>query len=50
MGELSYKFLHNLHHGQSNDEESYIQQMSKFAIEGGLWRDFIAICWVSKYL
>jgi hypothetical protein len=50
MHELSYKFLHNLHHGQANDEESYIQQMSKFAVEGGLQGDFITICWVSKYL
>ncbi len=43
------KFLHNLHHGQANDEKNYIQQMSKFGIEGGLWGDFIAIYWVSKY-
>lgn len=38
-----------MHHGQANDEKSYIQQMSKFGIEGGLWKDFIAIYWVSKY-
>jgi hypothetical protein len=29
-----------LHHGQANDEESYHQQMSKFAIEGWLWGRF----------
>ncbi len=38
-----------MHHGQANDEKSYIQQMSKFGIEVGLWGYFIAIYWVSKY-
>jgi len=38
-----------LRHGQVNDEKHYIQQMSKFGIEGGLWGDFIAKYWASKY-
>jgi hypothetical protein len=35
--ELSYEFLHNLHHGQVTNAETYIQKMP---INGGLWCDF----------
>jgi hypothetical protein len=44
--ELSYKFLHDLHLGQVNNEQAYICVcvcvciMSKFATSGGLWGDF----------
>jgi hypothetical protein len=34
--ELSYKFLHDLHHGQATNEQTYIQKMSMFATSGGL--------------
>ncbi len=48
--ELSYKFLHDLHHGQATNEQTYIQKMSMFATSGGLWGDFIAMYWISRYL
>jgi hypothetical protein len=35
--ESNYQSFHNLQHGQMNDEKNYIQQMSNFAIDGGLW-------------
>jgi hypothetical protein len=41
--ELSYKFLHDLHHGQATNELTYIQKMSMFATSGGLCGDFTAM-------
>jgi hypothetical protein len=38
--ELSYEFLHNLHHGQVTKEETYMQKMSIYPTNGGLWCDF----------
>jgi hypothetical protein len=38
--ELSYKFLHDLHHGQATNELTYTQKMLMFATSGGLWGDF----------
>jgi len=32
--ELNYEFLHNLHHGQTNNKETYIKK--KFIINFGL--------------
>jgi hypothetical protein len=37
MCELSYEFLHNLHHGQITNAKTYIQKMPT---NGGLWCDF----------
>jgi hypothetical protein len=41
--ELNFEFLHDLHHGKTNDEESYIQKMFVSTIDGGLWSDFTTI-------
>jgi hypothetical protein len=38
--ELNYEFLHDLHHGQANNEETYILKMSLSVLDGGLWGDF----------
>jgi hypothetical protein len=35
MCELSYEFLHNLHHGQVINEETYMQKMSIYATNHG---------------
>jgi hypothetical protein len=48
--ELNPKNLDDLHHGEAIDEITYIQIMSLLALNGGLWNDFIAIYWISKYL
>ncbi len=48
--ELNKDFLHDLHHGQINDEIMYIRKMSLTSSYGGLWGDFIAIYWISQYL
>jgi len=40
---LKFEILHDLHHGNANDEETYILKMSISTIDGGLWGDFIAI-------
>jgi hypothetical protein len=41
--------LHDLHHGNVNDEETFIKKMSISVIDGGLWGDFTAIYWISEY-
>ncbi len=46
--ELNYEFLHNLHHGQTNNEETYIKFF--FVINFLLWGDFTTIYWISHYL
>jgi hypothetical protein len=51
MGELSYEFLHNLHHEQANDEESYIQQMSKICNRGWVVSRFYSnMLGIKKYI
>ncbi len=42
--------MHGLHHGNANDEETYIFKMSISTIHGGLWGDFILIYCIFKYL
>jgi hypothetical protein len=42
--------LHDLHHGQANNEIMYIQKMSLTTSNGGLWDDFTTIYWISQYL
>jgi hypothetical protein len=41
--ELNLEFLHDLHHGITIDEVTYIQKMSLLALNGGLWGDFTTI-------
>jgi hypothetical protein len=43
-------FLYDLHHGHAVDEQTYLLKMFKSTIDGGLWGDFIAMFWISKYL
>jgi len=47
--ELKFETLHDLHHGNGNDEKTYILKMSISTIDGGLWGDFIAIYWIYIY-
>jgi hypothetical protein len=35
--------LYDLHGGQANDEQTYIQKMLMSTFDGGLWGNFIAI-------
>jgi hypothetical protein len=35
--------LQDIHHGNANDEETYIKKLSISAIDGGLWGDFTTI-------
>jgi hypothetical protein len=48
--ELKLEFLHDLHHEETTHEITYIQIKSLPTLNGGLWGDFIAIYWISKYL
>ncbi len=48
--ELKFEILHDLHHGNGNDEKTYILKMSISTIDGGLWGAFITIYWIFKYL
>jgi len=48
--ELSYEFLHDLHHGRKNNEQIYMQKMSMSTTNGGLWSDFIIVYCISRYL
>jgi len=41
--ELNFEFLHDIHHGNANDEETYIKKMSMWMIDGGWWGDFTTI-------
>jgi len=34
--ELSYEFLHDLHHGRKNNEQIYMQKVSMSTTNGGL--------------
>jgi hypothetical protein len=47
--ELIFEFLHDLHHGNAN-EETYILKMSISSIDGGFWGDFTTIYWIYEYL
>jgi hypothetical protein len=47
---LKFEFLHDLHHGNANDKETYIFKMSILTIHGGLRGDFITIFWIFEYL
>jgi len=47
---LNFEFLHDLHHGNANDEKNYIKKMSISTIDGGLWDDFTTIYSISEYL
>jgi hypothetical protein len=42
--------MHDLHHGQANNEIMCIQKMSLAASNGGLWGDFTTRYWISQYL
>jgi hypothetical protein len=42
--------MHDLHHGQVDNEIVYIQKMSLLASKGGLWGDFTKIYWILQYL
>jgi hypothetical protein len=46
----THEFLHDLHHEQSTNEQTYVPKMSKFATNGGLWGDFTLVYWISRYL
>ncbi len=48
--ELNYEFLHDLHHGQANDKETYIKKMSLSTLNGRLWGDLTIVYWISHYL
>ncbi len=48
--ELNSKFLHDLYHGQANNKKQYIKKMSLLTLNGGLWGDFIVVCWILHYL
>jgi hypothetical protein len=47
---LNFEFLHDLHHGNANEEETYIKKMSISTIHGGLWGDFTTIFWIFECL
>ncbi len=47
---LNFEFLHDLHHGNANDEKNYTIKFSILAIHGELWGDFNIIYWISEYL
>ncbi len=40
---LKFHFLYDLHGGQANDEQTYIQKMLMSTFDGGFWGNFIAI-------
>jgi hypothetical protein len=48
--ELNKYFMHDLHHGQVDNEIMYIQTMLLPASKGGLWGDFTKIYWILQYL
>jgi hypothetical protein len=43
-------FLHDLHYGQKNNEQIYVQKMSMSTTNGGLWSDFTIVYCISRYL
>lgn len=40
---LKFDFLYDLHGGQGNDEQIYIQKVLMSTFDGGLWGNFIAV-------
>ncbi len=47
---IKSKFLGDLHQGMVTNEHQYVTKMALNASMGGLWKDFIAIFWLTKYL
>jgi hypothetical protein len=41
--ELTFDFFQDLHGGEVNDQESYIEKMSMLKFDGELWGNYIAI-------
>ena len=48
--ELNKEFLIDIHNRKIINKNEYIKKMSLSATNGGVWGDFTAIKWISKYL
>ncbi len=45
--ELTFEFCQDLHGGEVNEQESYIEKTSMLKFDVGLWGNYIAILWIS---